>query len=88
MRHDERGHVPEVIRRLTNDQLKFVIRRARRLAEVARYLAELRGVVRPQAIEREPLREKSVWIRHAAQRRGWRSSPRLHIELFGNTRGT
>jgi hypothetical protein len=34
------------------------------------------------------LQEKLSWLRPAAAARGWQISPRLHIELFGNTRGT
>jgi 7-carboxy-7-deazaguanine synthase len=96
-RHDERRDAPDVILRLTSSydhQLKFVIDVPGDVAEVEQYLAEFphiagdRVYLMPQAIEREPLREKSVWVRDAAERRGWRMSPRLHIELFGNTRGT
>jgi 7-carboxy-7-deazaguanine synthase len=96
-RHDERRHRPDVIRRLIDEydyQLKFVIDAPEDVTDVERYLEEFlevtpeRVYLMPQAIEREPLREKSVWIEAEAARRGWRLSPRLHIELFGNTRGT
>lgn len=96
-RHDERRHRPDVIRRLIAEydyQLKFVIDAPGDVADVDRYLEEFPDVtpervyLMPQAIEREPLREKSVWIGAEAARRGWRLSQRLHIELFGNTRGT
>lgn len=97
VRHDERRHRPGVIRRLIaeyNYQLKFVIDSPSDVADVERYLADFpelpaeRVYLMPQAIEREPLREKSVWIEAEAARRGWRLSPRLHIEMFGNMRGT
>jgi 7-carboxy-7-deazaguanine synthase len=96
-RHDERRHRPEVIRRLLAEydyQLKFVIDTPTDVAEVERYLEELPDVtgeriyLMPQAIEREPLRKKSVWVEAEAARRGWRMSPRLHIEMFGNVPGT
>jgi 7-carboxy-7-deazaguanine synthase len=96
-RHDQRRHRPEVIRRLLAEydfQLKFVIDVPDDVADVERYLEEFpvvpaeRIYLMPQAIERDPLREKSVWIEAEAARRGWRISPRLHIEMFGNARGT
>jgi 7-carboxy-7-deazaguanine synthase len=96
-RHDERRHQPEIIGRLIAEydyQLKFVIDLPDDVADVERYLGDFPDVtgdriyLMPQAIKREPLREKSVWIEAEAARRGWRMSPRLHIELYGNTRGT
>ncbi len=96
-RHDERRHRPDVIRRLTRDydyQLKFVIDTPADVAEVERYLDEFphiepdRVMLMPQGVEVEALRERMEWIADAANQRGWRVSPRLHIEWFGNTRGT
>jgi 7-carboxy-7-deazaguanine synthase len=97
IRHDDRRHRPDVIRRLMAEydhQLKFVIDVPDDVADVERYLEEFPDVpaervdLMAQAIERESLREKSVWIEAEAARRGWRMSPRLHIEWYGNTRGT
>ena len=96
-RHDRRRHRPEVIRRLTREydyQLKFVIDKPEDVADVESYLAAFphitpeRVYLMPQARDREPLREKNAWVEPLAASRGWRVSPRLHIELFGNTRGT
>lgn len=96
-RHERRRHRPRVIHRLTADydyQLKFVIDTPADVAEVHEYLCGLPHIaadhvyLMPQARDRETLREKSAWLQEAAAARGWRVSPRLHIELFGNTRGT
>lgn len=96
-RHEQRRDRPEVIRRLISDydyQFKFVIDREEDLAEVERYVARFPGIdparvlLMPQAIEAEILREKTGWLEPAAAARGWGVSPRLHIELFGNTPGT
>ncbi|MFO1095575.1 MAG: 7-carboxy-7-deazaguanine synthase QueE [Planctomycetaceae bacterium] len=96
-RHEQRRHRPSVIRRLTTDfdyQLKFVIDTPDDVTDVERYLAEFphitadRVYLMPQARDREPLRAKTAWLEPLATARGWRVSPRLHIELFGNTRGT
>jgi 7-carboxy-7-deazaguanine synthase len=96
-RHDERRHRPDVIRRLTTDyeyQLKFVIDTPGDVGEVEQYLAEFphvtpdRVMLMPQGTDIAALRERLMWIEPEANRRGWRVSPRLHIEWFGNTRGT
>ena len=96
-RHDDRRHRPAVIRRLTTDydyQLKFVIDRPTDIGAVEQYLAEFPHIVperimlMPQARDRETLRTKNDWLAPLAAERGWQVSPRLHIELFGNTRGT
>jgi len=96
-RHDRRRHRPAVIRRLTTDydcQLKFVIDEPDDLDAVDHYLTQFphiaaeRIYLMPQARDRDMLRAKSDWLAPLAAARNWRVSPRLHIELFGNTRGT
>lgn len=96
-RHDRRRHRPAVIRRLTTDydyQLKFVIDTPPDVAAVEQYLAEFphvaadRVYLMPQARDRDTLRAKTDWLAPLAAARSWRVSPRLHIELFGNTRRT
>ncbi|MBX3438865.1 MAG: 7-carboxy-7-deazaguanine synthase QueE [Planctomycetaceae bacterium] len=96
-RHDAQRHRPEVIRRLIRDydyQLKFVIDDADDVLEVERWLIEFpevpdsRVYLMAQAIDRDALVEKSRWIAEIVKSHGWRLSPRLHVELWGNTRGT
>jgi 7-carboxy-7-deazaguanine synthase len=96
-RHDERRYRHEVIRRLMNAydyQLKFVVDIPDDVEEIDRYVADLpkvdpeRVLLMPQGIDADVLREKSLWIEQAAIERGWGTSPRLHVELFKNTRGT
>ncbi|HWL07985.1 MAG TPA: 7-carboxy-7-deazaguanine synthase QueE, partial [Planctomicrobium sp.] len=95
-RHDARRHRPEVIRELTTQydyQFKFVIDCIADLDEVEQYLEELPHVVSekvylmPQGVEMSVIQPKMPWLRDEATRRGWQVTPRLHIELFGNTRG-
>ncbi|MGD9856073.1 MAG: 7-carboxy-7-deazaguanine synthase QueE [Planctomycetaceae bacterium] len=97
VRHDERRHRPDVIRRLTGEydyQLKFVIDRPDDVGDVERWLAEFPEVPRgrvylmAQATDRDLLTEKSQWLAEIVKSRGWRLSPRLHVDLWGNTRGT
>jgi 7-carboxy-7-deazaguanine synthase len=96
-RHDARRHRPDVINRLTTDydyQLKFVVDRPEDVDDVAQYLEEFPHIdagkvyLMPQAIDRDPHAEKCGWLGEAATRRGWQLCRRLHIELFGNKRGT
>ena len=42
----------------------------------------------PEGVDREVLRERGVWVAEVAKREGYRFSPRLHVELYGNKRGT
>jgi 7-carboxy-7-deazaguanine synthase len=77
-------------------QLKFVITREtfdRDLAEIDALLARLHAwsdtdiLLMPEGVTRPP---EDLRTRLVAEciRRSWRYCPRLHIELFGNTRGT
>jgi 7-carboxy-7-deazaguanine synthase len=96
-RHEVRRHRPDVIRRLTSDydyQLKFVIDRREDVSDVEQYLEEFPAIVpenvylMPQATEQEDHAAKCEWVGREAESRGWRLSRRLHIEMFGNMRGT
>lgn len=95
-RHELRREAPEVVDRLTREyayQLKFVIDRPDDVADVEAWLERHPAIdpgnvwLMPQATTAEMLREKEPWIAAAAGERGWRVSPRLHVELFGNVRG-
>ncbi len=96
-RHNQRRHQPNVIRRLIRDydyQLKFVIDTAEDLDDVEGWLQEFPEVdseaimLMPQATDASTLKEKQPWVAREAASRGWKLSPRLHIEQFGNRRGT
>jgi 7-carboxy-7-deazaguanine synthase len=75
-------------------QLKFVIDREQDFIEVRQILDELRNVdtarvlMMAQARSRRQLRHKSRWIVDLCKKHGYGYSPRLHIELYGNRRGT
>ncbi len=96
-RHDDRRDRPDVIQRLITDydyQLKFVVDAPADLAEIEQWLVRFPRVsgenvyLMPQGVDIDVLNAKLEWIGPEATRRGWRVSKRLHIELFGNTRGT
>lgn len=72
---------------------KFVIAEPADCDEVAA-LAARHGIesarlfVMPEGTDSVTLRARSKWLAEEAQRRGWRFTDRLHIHLYGDTRGT
>ena len=73
-------------------QLKFVVEAPRDLEEVRLLLAQLRAdrgrvILMPEGTDHETLRERGVWLAEICKTEGFRFSPRLHIDLYGNRRG-
>lgn len=75
-------------------QLKFVVSRPADLREIQDLLAQLKGwekqdvLLMPEGVNADVLRERGTWIADLCKQHGYRFCPRLHIELFGNRRGT
>lgn len=75
-------------------QLKFVIANENDLHEIEQILAQLRGwqpadvLLMPEGTSVESLSSRAGWISDVCKRTGYRYCPRLHVELYGNTRGT
>jgi 7-carboxy-7-deazaguanine synthase len=97
LKHDQLRLRPDVIQEYMDRydyQLKFVLDRPEDLGEMRAVLERLRGIdpgrvlLMPQGVTREEIRERSMWIVEACKAHGYRYCPRLHIELFGNRRGT
>jgi 7-carboxy-7-deazaguanine synthase len=95
--HEERRLNLPVIQRLMKDydyQLKFVVDKKSDFAEVGEILGKLKNadpgrvVIMAQGTTRAVLREKARWIVEMCKARGFAYTPRLHIELYGNRRGT
>ncbi len=96
-RHEERRINLDALGRLIRDypsrQLKFVVSEPAQLDEIDRLLAQLPGwetddiLLMPEGVTPQALAARR-WIVDACKDRGWRYCPRLHIELFGNVRGT
>lgn len=96
-RHDQLRENLGTLRRLTSEyryQLKYVIDRPEDVDDVDTHVAGITGIdpdcvyLMPQGVVAEELAQRMEWIEPAARARGYRVSPRLHIELFGNVRGT
>jgi len=73
-------------------QLKFVIEKPDDLDEVRVLIGALdadrgRVILMPEGTDRNRLRERAVWLAEICKQEGFRFSPRLHVELWGNRRG-
>jgi 7-carboxy-7-deazaguanine synthase len=76
-------------------QLKFVISTQADLIEASEVVTSIgvaippeQVLLMPEGISAEALRSRNVLIIEACKAHGYRYSPRLHIDLFGNKRGT
>jgi 7-carboxy-7-deazaguanine synthase len=75
-------------------QLKFVVSVERDLMEIETLLDKLKGwqpsdvLLMPEGTDAETLASRAGWIGEICKRTGFRYCPRLHIALYGNTRGT
>jgi 7-carboxy-7-deazaguanine synthase len=96
-RHEERRLNLPVLQRLIYQfperQLKFVVTGPPDLHEIESILGQLTGwsppdvLLMPEGVT-TPSAEAKQWLVAECLARGYRYCPRLHIELFGNTRGT
>jgi 7-carboxy-7-deazaguanine synthase len=97
-RHEDRRLQPGVINAWIKSvpyQLKFVVSEAAQIAEIEQLLGGLGTPVAPERVHLMPegrsteeLRQKSALLLETCKSRGYRFCHRLHIELFGNQRGT
>jgi 7-carboxy-7-deazaguanine synthase len=94
-RHDRTRIQPAVLAELMGRydyQLKFVMEKPEDLEEVQALLALLgaepgRVILMPEGTSRERLLERAVWLADVCKDEGYRFSPRLHVDLYGNRRG-
>jgi 7-carboxy-7-deazaguanine synthase len=93
--HERLRYQPEVLKRLTGEyeyQLKFVISEAEDLREVQEIQTALqapasRVVLMPEGVIRDIVRARGLWLAELCKQYGYRYSPRLHIDLWGDKRG-
>ena len=75
-------------------QLKFVVNQREDFKEIPAILKKIRNVdpahilIMAQGRTRPELKAKAGWIVELCKKHGYGFTPRLHIELFGNRRGT
>jgi 7-carboxy-7-deazaguanine synthase len=93
--HDRLRRQPEILRKLIREydyQLKFVIESPADLGEVEEIVREIeasasRVVLMPEGTRREIILERALWVAELCKEKGYRYSPRLHIDLWGDKRG-
>jgi 7-carboxy-7-deazaguanine synthase len=86
---------PGVLRELMDryhHQLKFVVASPEDLEEIRGLLEVLKAgrervVLMPEGVETERLRQRALWLAEICKQEGFRFSPRLHVDLWGNQRG-
>jgi 7-carboxy-7-deazaguanine synthase len=100
--HDQQRRRPDVIQSFIDQaretgsdvQLKFVVSAAADLVEIDALLGELRSVqtddvlLMPEGTDAKTLHGRATWIADVCKQRGFRFAPRLHVDLYGSTRGT
>ena len=95
--HEERRLDFPVIQRFVDGydyQLKFVADKKKDFAEIERVLKNLKNVERDRVLvmaqgrTKRELSEKARWVVDFCKQHGFRYTPRLQIELYGNRRGT
>lgn len=97
-KHEATRWQPDVVRAWIDAypyQFKFVVARPEDAEELEHMLAALKReipthkiLLMPEAISLEKMRARAAWIGELCKARGYRYAHRLHIELYGNKRGT
>jgi len=93
--HERLRYQPEILKRLIqlySYQLKFVVVDSADLAEVRAIVDEIgaarsRVVLMAEGVDASVLAERGRWLAEAVKREGYRFTPRLHVDLWGNRRG-
>lgn len=97
-RHERLRLRPDVLRAWCSNydfQLKFVIASEADVSEVKDVIDSIgieispeKVLLMPEGVAQEALKARQMLLVDICKREGWRYSPRLHIDLFGNKRGT
>lgn len=97
-RHEATRWQPDVVRAWIDGypyQLKFVVSSVADVDEIESMLAELgreipraKVLLMPEGTAMETLRARAAWLGELCKERGYRYAHRLHVELYGNKRGT
>lgn len=97
-KHEATRWQPDVVRAWIDAypyQFKFVVSRPEDVEELEHMLAALhreiprhKVLLMPEATTLEKMRGRAGWLGELCKDRGYRYAHRLHIELYGNKRGT
>lgn len=97
-KHEATRWQPDVVRAWIDDypyQFKFVVAQPGDIEELEGMLTSLkreiprdRVLLMPEGTSLEAIRSRAGWLGEVCKARGYRYAHRLHIELYGNKRGT
>ena len=97
-KHEATRWQPDVVRSWIDHypyQFKFVVARPEDVDELEHMLTALQReiprhkvLLMPEATSLEKMRTRAAWLGDVCKARGYRYAHRLHIELYGNRRGT
>lgn len=96
-KHENTRHQPQVVKELLRGydyQLKFVVDTPQDCQEIETYLSGFSNIRRerilmmPQGTSQEQLAERRIWLEPYCKQSGFQFSPRMHIQWYGNLRGT
>ena len=94
--HERLRIQPDALGNLMNAydyQLKFVVAAPEDIDEIQSLIEQLQAdrskvILMPEGIDPASLRQRGVWLAEICKQHGFRFSPRLHVDLYGATRGT
>lgn len=97
-KHEATRWQPDVVRAWVDAyayQFKFVVARPEDVDELEPMLAALQReiprhkvLLMPEGITTDAIRRRAEWLAELCKARGYRYAHRLHLELYGNRRGT
>ena len=97
-KHENLRYQPDVIRDWIDHypyQLKFVVASAEDIEEIEQLISDIgrdipphKILLMPEGVSTEAIRGRDETLIDLCKEKGYRYCNRLHVELFGNTRGT
>ena len=95
LQHERLRFQPDVLLRLMGAytyQLKFVVMHREDVNEIERMVERIqadrtRVILMPEGVDADVLKERGIWLAEIAKSQGFRFSPRVHVDLWGNRRG-
>jgi 7-carboxy-7-deazaguanine synthase len=86
-RHESARWQPEAVRAWV-DNYSYLIEIEAMLGQLNRNIPRSKILLMPEGTSMETLRSRADWLAELCKQHGYRYAHRLHIELYGNKRGT